>query len=276
MAIRYNDKLNQQLVRTVRNFNAKINRLERQGVSVPVQKVTVKQLRKDFTERRELLSYLRELRKFSERGVERIAYIEKWGDVKKEYSVYEFKVGGIRQRRAIREAERLLKKASETHRTEGGKEGPETLMGTDYARNIEANLQKLRQTRYNIRRLSNRKKAQLLRASKAILGSRKFQIAVKENFFKHLRILGEAAGLGQSYIDEIITVLQKVPPVEFERMRHAEELINTIETYYPQWKDAKTPTEKAAVGNSVRPYIEALHDNILTIAMEYGVNDDSE
>ena len=262
MAIRYNDKLNQQLVRTVRNFNAKINRLERQGVSVPVQKVTVKQLRKDFTERRELLSYLRELRKFSERGVERIAYIEKWGDVKKEYSVYEFKVGGIRQRRAIREAERLLKKASETHRTEGGKEGPETLMGTDYARNIEANLQKLRQTRYNIRRLSNRKKAQLLRASKAILGSRKFQIAVKENFFKHLRILGEAAGLGQSYIDEIITVLQKVPPVEFERMRHAEELINTIETYYPQWKDAKTPTEKAAVGNSVRPYIEALHDNI--------------
>lgn len=276
MAIRYNDKLNQQLVRTVRNFNAKINRLERQGVSVPVQKVTVKQLRKDFTERRELLSYLRELRKFSERGVERIAYIEKWGDVKKEYSVYEFKVGGIRQRRAIREAERLLKKASETHRTEGGKEGPETLMGTDYARNIEANLQKLRQTRYNIRRLSNRKKAQLLRASKAILGSRKFQIAVKENFFKHLRILGEAAGLGQSYVDEIITVLQKVPPVEFERMRHAEELINTIETYYPQWKDAKTPTEKAAVGNSVRPYIEALHDNILTIAMEYGVNDDSE
>lgn len=276
MAIRYNDKLNQQLVRTVRNFNAKINRLERQGASVPVQKVTVKQLRKDFTERRELLSYLRELRKFSERGVERIAYIEKWGDVKKEYSVYEFKVGGIRQRRAIREAERLLKKASETHRTEGGKEGPETLMGTDYARNIEANLQKLRQTRYNIRRLSNRKKAQLLRASKAILGSRKFQIAVKENFFKHLRILGEAAGLGQSYVDEIITVLQKVPPVEFERMRHAEELINTIETYYPQWKDAKTPTEKAAVGNSVRPYIEALHDNILTIAMEYGVNDDSE
>ena len=276
MAIRYNDKLNQQLVRTVRNFNAKINRLERQGVSVPVQKVTVKQLRKDFTERRELLSYLRELRKFSERGVERIAYIEKWGDVKKEYSVYEFKVGGIRQRRAIREAERLLKKASETHRTEGGKEGPETLMGTDYARNIEANLQKLRQTRYNIRRLSNRKKAQLLRASKAILGSRKFQIAVKENFFKHLRILGEAAGLGQSYVDEIITVLQKVPPVEFERMRHAEELINTIETYYPQWKDAKTPTEKAAVGNSVRPHIEALHDNILTIAMEYGVNDDSE
>lgn len=276
MAIRYDDKLNQQLVRTVRNFNAKINRLERQGVSVPVQKVTVKQLRQDFTERRELLSYLRELRKFSQRGVERIAYIEKWGDVKKEYSVYEFKVGGIRQRRAIREAERLLKKASETHRTEGGKEGPETLMGTDYARNIEANLQKLRQTRYNINRLSNRKKAQLLRASKAILGSRKFQIAVKENFFKHLRILGEAAGLGQSYIDEIITVLQKVPPVEFERMRHAEELINTIETYYPQWKDAKTPTEKAAVGNSVRPYIEALHDNILTIAMEYGVNDDSE
>lgn len=271
MAIRYDEKLTKQLLKTVRNFNAKVSRLERQGAVSPVSKVSVAQIKQDFTERKELLSYMRELRKFSQRGVERIAYVEHWGDKTREYSLYEFKVGGIRQRRAIREAERLLAKAKVTQRTEGGIPGPENLMGTDYVKNIEANLQKLRETRYNIRRLSSTKKAQLIRASKGILGSEKFQWAIKDNFFQHLHILGQAAGLDDGYIEEIVTVLKNVTPKNFEIMRHAEELINTIETYYPQWKDAKTPVEKEAIGNAVRPYIEALHDNINTIVQLYGV-----
>ena len=269
MAIRYDDKLNKQLLKTVRNFNAKVARLERQGVEVPVEKVSVKGLKQQFSDRRELMSYMRELRKFSQRGVERIAYVDRWG---KEYSLYEFKVGGIRQRRAIREAERLLAAARGQRRTEGGIPGPETLMGTDYERQLEANLQKLKETRYSQKKLSSEKKAQLLRASKGVLGSGKYQRAIKENFFQHLRILGQAAGLGDGYVDEIIEVLRHVSPRDFEIMRTGEELINTIETYYPQWKDAKTPTEKAAIGNAVRPYIEALHDNVLTIAETYGVD----
>ena len=269
MAIRYDDKLNKQLLRTVRNFNAKVARLERQGVEVPVEKVSVKGLKEEFTDRRELMSYMRELRKFSQRGVERIAYVDRWG---KEYSTYEFKVGGIRQRRAIREAERLLAAARQQKRTEKGIPGPETLMGTDYERQLEANLKKLKETRYSQKRLTSEKKAQLLRASKGVLGSGKYQRAIKENFFHHLRILGQAAGLDQSYVEEIIEVLNHVTPKNFEIMRTAEELINTIETYYPQWKDAKTPAQKAAVGNAVRPYITALHDNALTIAETYGVD----
>lgn len=266
MAIRYDDKLNKQILKTVRNFNAKVARLEKEGIESPVEKVTVRQLKQDFTDRRELMSYMREMRKFSQRGVERIAYVDRWG---KKYSLYDFKVGGIRQRRAIREAERLLAEAKNMHRTEGGIPNPQTLMGTDYANNLEANLSKLRDTRYHQKKLTSEKKAQLLRASKGVLGSKKFQHAVKENFFQHLRVLGRAAGLDDSYIEEIVSVLKSVPPKSFEQLRSREELINAIETFYPQWKDAKTPTEKAAIGNSVRPLIVALHDNVMEIVSDY-------
>lgn len=277
MAIRYDNNLNREILKTVRNFNAKVARLERQGVKSPVEKVTVKQLKQDFTDRKELISYMRELRKFSQRGVERIAYVDRWG---KEYSMYEFKVGGIRQRRAIREAERLLSEAQETYRTEGGKPGYETLMGTDYVVNLEANLEKLKKSRYNQRKLTAEQKAQRLRAAKSILGSKKYQSAIKDNFFTHLYVLGNAAGLSQAYIQEIVDILKKVPAKEFEKMRAAEELINAIETYYPQWKDAKTPAKKAAIGQSVRPLIEALHQNVVIIAQTYGadidINQDEE
>lgn len=266
MAIRYDEKLNKQILKTVRNFNAKVARLEREGVSLPVTKVSVKAIKRDFTDRRELMSYMRELRKFSQRGVERIAYVDRW---EKEYTLYEFKVAGIRQRRAIREAERLLEEARKTHRTEAGVPEPATLMGTDYANNLEANLEKLKEARYHAKRMSSAQKAQVVRASKKILGSPAFQFAIKENFARHLYILGIAAGLDRSYIDEILDVLKNVLPQDFEKLRSAEELINAIETYYPQWKDAKTPKERAAIGQAVRPLIVALHDNIAAIVAEY-------
>lgn len=267
MAIRYDEKLNKQILQTVRNFNAKVTRLEKEGVALPVEKVSVRQLKKDFSERRELQSYLRELRKFSQRGVERIAYVDRWG---KEFTVYEFKVGGIRQRRAIREAERLLAEARREKRTEGGIPGEQTLMGTDYAANLEANLEKLKSQRFNQKKMTAEKKAQMVRAAKATLGSKKYQRAIKDNFKRHLDILGQAAGLPSSYTEEIVDALNQVSGKDFEKIRQSEELINTIETYYPMWKDAKTPQQKESVGNSVRPYIVALHDNLNQILATYG------
>lgn len=267
MAIRYDEKLNKEILKTVRNFNAKVTRLERQGVQLPVETVSIRELKKEFTQRRELQSYLRELRKFSQRGVERIAYVDRWG---KEFTVYEFKVGGIRQRRAIREAERLLAEAKQEKRTEGGVPGEQTLMGTDYVANLEANLKRLKAQRFHQKRLTAEKKAQIVRASKAAIGSKKFQFTIKDNFFRHLDILGQAANLPLAYTEEIENGLDQVNGRDFEKLRQTEELINTIETYYPQWKDAKTAQQKKAVGNSVRPYIIALHDNINQILATYG------
>ena len=89
-------------------------------------------------------------------------------------------------------------------------------------------------------------------------------------------MLGNAAGLDRSYLAEIEFALRNVPAQDFERMRSAEELINAIEEYYPQWKDAKTPTEKAAIGQAVRPLIVALHDNVAKIVEVYTGEDAEE
>lgn len=270
MAIRYDEKLNKEILSTVRNFNAKVARLERQGAQLTVEKISIRELKKEFQERRDLQSYLKELRKFSQRGVERIAYVDRW---EKQFSVYDFKVGYARQRRAIREGERLLAEAKETYRTEGGIQNELTLMGTDYVANIEANLKRLKSERYSQKKMTAEKKAKVIRAAKATLGSKKFQFAIKNNFARHLRILGEAAGLPDSYVQEIIDGLKQVSGKDFEKIRQSEELINTIETYYPQWKDAKTSQQKAKVGTSVRPYITMLHDNLNEIFKTYGYDE---
>lgn len=267
MAIRYDQKLNKQILKTVRNFNAKVTRLQNEGSLLPIDKVSIREIKENFQSRRELESYLRELRKFSQRGVERIAYVDRWG---KEFTVYDFKVGGIRQRRAIREGERLLAEARTQRMTEGGVPDEPTIMGTDYVATLQANLEKLKSTKFHQRRLSAEKKAQLVRASRATLGSKRYQAAIKDNFFRHLSVLGEAAGLPASYVEEIATALKQVKGRDFEKLRQAEELIDAIETYYPQWKNAKTKQQRQAVGETVRPLIVALHDNINQILSTYG------
>lgn len=264
MSIRYDKKLNQELIRTVRNYNAKVGRLERAGIISPAEKVYVRQIRKDFTDRRELVSYMKELRRLSKRSVENIVYIDRYG---KEYSEYEFKIGGFRQRRAIKMGTKLLERAKRTHRTEGGEPEPQTLMGTDYVTNIEANLTRLKKTRY-IARLSNEQRASIVRASKKIIGTQKYQFTLKSNFEKELRALCEVADIPANVPDRIMELLEQLDGKQFEMLRSAEELVVKIEEYYPRLKDAKTPTERARVGREVRPFIMALYDTLPRIIEE--------
>ena len=70
MAIRYTDKLNTRIRRDVKNFNAKRKALFNKGVTSALlpPKVSTKELRAGFTNRRELMDRLRELETFSAAG----------------------------------------------------------------------------------------------------------------------------------------------------------------------------------------------------------------
>lgn len=264
MPIRYDKQLNRQLLRTVQNYNQKITRMEREGVAVPAEKVRVRDIKREFTDRRELLSYMRELRKLSKRGVENIVYIDRYG---KEYSEYEFKIGGFRQRRALRIGARLLEKARKTHRTEGGEAEAQTLMGTDYVSNIEANIERLKKARYS-KKLSKEQRAAIVRASVKIIGTKKYQFTLKANFGKELYALCEVANITQDVPDTIMELLDKLDGKQFEMLRSAEELVVKIEEYYPRLKDAKTPADRIRVGREVRPFIMALYETLPRIIEE--------
>lgn len=72
MAIRYDKKLNQEINRTIKNFNQKIARLEKQGRELLPSKISKKELKNSVYNRRELQRKLRELQRFGTRGVEDI------------------------------------------------------------------------------------------------------------------------------------------------------------------------------------------------------------
>ena len=72
MAIRYDKKLNQEINRTIKNFNQKIARLEKQERELLPSKITKKELKDNVYTRTELRRKLKELQRFSNRNAEDI------------------------------------------------------------------------------------------------------------------------------------------------------------------------------------------------------------
>ena len=72
MAIRYDKKLNQEINRTIKNFNQKIARLEKEGKELLPSKITKKELKEESITRNDLRKKLQELQRFSKRGAEDI------------------------------------------------------------------------------------------------------------------------------------------------------------------------------------------------------------
>ena len=70
MAIRYNKELENEMKRVLANYNAKRNRLIRKGNKYVPEKVTIKNLKKDYTKRSELKRRIKELQIYSKRGME--------------------------------------------------------------------------------------------------------------------------------------------------------------------------------------------------------------
>ena len=70
--IRYDKKLNAEIRKVVANFNAKISRLERKHHANLPERVKVSELKETYFTRSDLKYRLKQLEKFSERGVEEI------------------------------------------------------------------------------------------------------------------------------------------------------------------------------------------------------------
>ena len=72
MAIRYTKQLNTNINNIVRNFNAKVRRLEKSSEELYIpEKVSVNELKASAQNRRELDRMLKDLQRYSERGMEK-------------------------------------------------------------------------------------------------------------------------------------------------------------------------------------------------------------
>ena len=137
MAIRYDKKLNQEINKVVKNFNQKIARLEKSEKDLLLpSKITKKDLTSNYFTRTDLKRKLRELKRYSTRGIEET--ITTTGGV--QLSRYELKNIQIESRRIKANLTREIKQLEVKAPRVFGKEQAMSFaqMGDQYYLNLQA------------------------------------------------------------------------------------------------------------------------------------------
>ena len=263
--IRYDSNLNSALVKAVRNYNAKIRRLESKGIDTKLEKASLRTVRKQFQERSDLLSYIRELRAFGKRGVERIAFIDRYDNP---VTDYEINVAKSRQRRAIKMAEKRIEEAKGFIKTTGGEEELESLMGTDYVNNLKANLQRLKENKFT-KKLSQTRQAQIIRSARAVINIDKTNERIRSNFFEILEKECDFAGVSKVTYQKIVDKLGNMNAMAWELARSGEQTIVALMENYPQMRESESEPDKQYLRNELKMLISTLESSVDQIVDYY-------
>ena len=229
MAIRYDKKLNQEINRTIKNFNQKIARLEKQDRELLPSKITKKDLKSGVYTRTELRRKLKELQRFGRRGAEDI--IETSGGVRlTQYNYQNIKRENARIKRNItREINRLRVNKPKIF----GKTQTSTFseMGDHDYLNLVARRKALEK---DINKLS---RDELERFTKLIEKTGRNQqymnTVFKENYFNMLTDIAYHYGYDNKKLDEMKKKLMKLKPNDFLRLFKEDKSIRAILDYYP-------------------------------------------
>ena len=229
MAIRYDKKLNQEINRTIKNFNQKIARLEKQEKELLPSKITKKDLKESVYTRSELQRKLKELQRFSKRGAEEV--ITTRGGVRiTKYELNEIKRENARLKRNItREINRLKVNKPKIL----GKEQTSTFseMGdTDYL-NLVARRKALEK---DINKLLSDEFERFIKLIEKTGKSQQYMNTVfKENYFEMLTDLACYYGYDNKKLTEMKKKLMRLKPNDFFRLFKEDKSIKAILDYYP-------------------------------------------
>ena len=265
MAIRYDKKLNQEINRTIKNFNQKIARLEKQERELLPSKITKKDLKSSVYTRAELQRKLKELQRFSKRGVEDI--IETKGGVKlTQYELSNIKRENARIKRNItREINRLKVEKPKIF----GKTQTSTFseMGdTDYL-NLVARRKALEK---NIDKLS---REEFERFTKLIEKTGKNQQYMnnifKQNYFEMLTDLAYYFDYDNDKLNLLKQKLMNLKPNDFLRLFKEDKSIRAILDYYPVVTNSFNAINPDDIKEDVINLYDTLIDNIDEIIQDY-------
>lgn len=229
MAIRYDKKLNQEINRTIKNFNQKIARLEKQERELLPSKISKKELKESVYTRRELQRRLKELQRFSKRGAEDI--IETKGGVK----LTKYELDKIKRDRARikRNLSREIRRKTEERPKVFGKKQASTFseMGEQEFLNLVSRKNAINK---NIEKLNEEELRRLVKLLEKTSTKKKYMDNIfKENYFEMFAVLGYYYGYDPDKLDEIRDKLFKLRPDKFLRLFNEEESIKAILDYYP-------------------------------------------
>ena len=229
MAIRYDKKLNQEINRTIKNFNQKIARLEKQERELLPSKITKKDLKNSVYTRTELQRKLKELQRFSSRGAEDI--ITTRGGVRlTQYELQNIKRENARVKRNItREINRLKVNKPKIF----GKTQTATFsqMGDTDFLNLVARRKALEKDINKLSREEFERFAKLV--AKTGKNQQYMNTVFKENYFKMLTDLAYYYGYDNKKLNEMKKKLMKLKPNDFLRLFKEDKSIRAILDYYP-------------------------------------------
>lgn len=263
MAVRYNKKLNTEINRVVNNFNSKINRLSKKDSTLPLpQKVSIKQLKKEVTNRAELKRYLGKLSRFSERGAEKV--IRTSGGV--ELTKYEIQETRREARRLKASLTRRINQLGNTVPTVFGIKQSATYaqMGLEQLSNLKARRRSLEKdiTMLSKQELKDYQKQLKINKEKEKYRAEQFMTSYTD---KMLFDLGYYVGYDKEKIQYIKNKLMELDEQQFLKLFETDEGIRAIKDYYPE--SHRKNMEK--IRNEVTMLYDQLYSNIDKLVEDY-------
>ena len=227
MAIRYDKKLQQEIYRTVSNFNAKVRRLKKQGNELLPERATVSELKRTSTSRRDLRRELNRLKRFSRRGAEKVISVGKGVPM----TSYEANNLLIEYRRASRRVNQSIKKASISFPSVFGKKQDATFkeMRSELYTSLEA-----KRTTLDRMRLKNLSQSNIQSFKKLITKINKPYISntFKSNYLDMLTSTGYYYGYDTEKLEEIEKRLMNLDDVNFTELFNEDASLKAVIDYY--------------------------------------------
>lgn len=266
MAIRYDKKLNYEIMRTINNFNRKVRRLEKQEREALPDTVTKKELQERYDNRTELLKKLKSMQAFSKRSGE-VPIKTKGGVEITRYELQNLKYDIKQAKKNIQEEIERMKykkptifgKVQDVTFAQMGDE--RYLSKKETLKAISKDFTKLNKQEF--KRFKNRLGRELFYQS---YEKDKF----KNNYFEMIEDLGYFYNVSGDKIKTIKEKLYNLKPEQFIKLFNTDKAIKSITDYYPIMTGRKkTGIKPPDIEGDVKSLFDNLYENIDQIVGKY-------
>ena len=226
--INYNKQFEARMAKVVRNFNAKVKRLEREGMKYLPPTVSVKELKANYFERDSLKRKLKQLERFSTRGAEEIVELGNGAKATR------WQINTLRS--DMKYMKQYYSRKIDTY----GNIIPSVLgqkQTVSYARMGDAKYENLKVLRKSLDKDINRlDQSDFNRFTKKVGGQMRRKEKQKyifwANYFTFLEDVGYKAGIDEQLIERVKAKLSNVDIDDFMRLYEQEEGIMDLVGYY--------------------------------------------
>lgn len=265
MAIRYDKKLNQEINRTIKNFNQKIARLEKQERELLPSKISKKELKNSVYNRAELQRKLKQLQRFSERGAEEVI-TTKGGVQLTQYDLSNLKRENARIKRNItREINRLKVDKPKIF----GKKQTSSFseMGDTDFLNLVARRKALEK---DINKLSREDFERFTKLVEKTGRNQQYMNNIfKQNYFEMLTDLAYYFDYDNDKLNLLKQKLMNLKPNDFLKLFKEDKSIRAILDYYPVVTNSFNAINPDDIKEDVINLYDNLIDNIDEIIQDY-------